>query len=198
MLKNVEQLERRLLAAGMDIDGNGVLEARDVDTLCLGIVHDKLNTPEPYHFESKFEWNGDGIVDIRDLDDYLAEVFNTVRGDTNFDGEVTLADIGHGDTWQAAMKARDTIFGGMGYTEGNLTCDNYDIGPADGDVMLNALGTDRTAPASYFLANEGDLNGDFKFNSEDLVEIFSRGLWQRGIDTEELVDAFIAGYYVES
>ncbi|HDZ19874.1 MAG TPA: PEP-CTERM sorting domain-containing protein [Phycisphaerae bacterium] len=101
-----------------DLDGDGDVDADDIDLFCRGIW------PEPDPFGDPRDFDGDGDVDEDDMI-YLVETFvelqdgsgrlGSKRGDFNLDGLVNGTDL-------ALMK---TAFGqpGMGYADGNANCD---------------------------------------------------------------------------
>ena len=68
-----------------DYNGNGTLEAEDIDIL-TGAIQAGINPPG-------FDLNGDGVLDGTDREVWVNEIRNTYFGDSNLDGEFNSSDF---------------------------------------------------------------------------------------------------------
>ena len=191
----MQRLEHRLPAAGLDIDNSGIVDIADVDMMCFEVLNHQ-NIPTDHHAGEPFDLNGDDVINGADLDHLLAEGFNTIRGDANLDGRIDHDDIGNSEPWRAISGViNDVVHGTVPYSGGNFTCDNYRPGRDDGDMFAEKLNSGRALAADYILANRGDIDGDGRFNSEDLVQLFTLGLYPATVDSDVIVQLFINGNY---
>gem|GEM_PF-701690 len=67
-----------------DLDGSGNLNPGDIDLLTEAI----RSNPDP-----ELDFNGDGTVDVGDLDFFVNELAMTYAGDTNLDGSTNFSDF---------------------------------------------------------------------------------------------------------
>lgn len=75
-----------MLAADLgDIDGNGVVDALDMDLLAAAVRQQST--------ESIFDINEDGTTDRADIDYLVREVLGTLPGDVNLDGAIAFGDF---------------------------------------------------------------------------------------------------------
>jgi hypothetical protein len=68
-----------------DFDGNGVLDAADIDTLSAAVRAGSADT--------KFDLNGDGMVSAADRSTWVNDLRKTYFGDSNLDGEFGSSDF---------------------------------------------------------------------------------------------------------
>ena len=71
-----------------DFDGNGVLNAADIDMLTVELLEGERQN-------DWFDANADGDVDEIDRTAWVAELANTFSGDANLDGEFNSGDLVH-------------------------------------------------------------------------------------------------------
>ena len=114
-----------------DFDGNGVLDAADIDALTAE-VQAGTNTPS-------FDVTGDGTVDSADRNTWISELRNTWIGDSNLDGEFNSSDFvrvftnGKFETGLAANWGEGDWNGDGVFTTGDFvaafTDGGFEIGP---------------------------------------------------------------------
>ncbi len=95
-----------------DFDGNGVLDADDIDLLASE-VRRQTNL-------SSFDLNGDALVDSNDLRTFVDDLRQTYFGDANLDGEFNSSDL------VAVFEAgeyEDDLAGNSGWATGDWTGD---------------------------------------------------------------------------
>ncbi|MFC1757651.1 DNRLRE domain-containing protein [Planctomycetota bacterium] len=68
-----------------DFDGNGLLDAADIDALTAEVIVGSS--------QASFDVTGDGIVDQADRAEWVSNLRNTFLGDSNLDGEFGSADL---------------------------------------------------------------------------------------------------------
>jgi hypothetical protein len=88
-----------------DFDGNGLIDAADIDALCAA-----TQQAEP---EMRFDLTGDSLVSSDDVDYLVENILGTNYGDANLDGEVDGTDWG-------IIQAN--LFQAGGWAEGNFNC----------------------------------------------------------------------------
>jgi len=126
-----------LTPAGLgDFDGDGDVDADDIDLLCANIGGDPAT----------YDLDGDGDVDEDDLlvlietltewDNGVDSGVGTFRGDFNLDGVVDLTDL-------QIMKASFGS-GGHGYAAGNANCDSV-VDLTDLQIMTQSFGSTAAA-----------------------------------------------------
>ena len=76
-------------SASGDFDGNGQIDAADIDLLCAA-TH---AIDPPQEDIARFDQNDDDQLSAEDVDIWLADVANTRRGDADLDGDVDFADF---------------------------------------------------------------------------------------------------------
>ena len=79
------QIVQRMPEINGDYDGNGVLDAIDIDALSEAIRSGKTDT--------EFDINRDGQVDDEDLSTWVVDLKMTYFGDANLDGEFNSGDL---------------------------------------------------------------------------------------------------------
>jgi hypothetical protein len=86
-LEEIEQVRLANLTSLVqgDFDGNGVLDAADIDLLSAGV----RGGENP----SAFDLNGDSLVNIDDLNVWVEQLRGTWFGDANLDGEFNSGDL---------------------------------------------------------------------------------------------------------
>ena len=94
-----------------DVDGNQVVDDRDIDQLCIAT---KLGG------NSAFDLNGDGSVDDGDVKYLIETVLGSVLGDSNLDGIFNSSDFVAVFT---AGEYEDDIPRNSGWAEGDWNCD---------------------------------------------------------------------------
>ena len=79
------------LSAGLvgDFNGDGQISSDDMDLLCAAAHAAALPPAEV----ARFDQNGDDQINAEDIDEWLANVANTKRGDADLDGDVDFADF---------------------------------------------------------------------------------------------------------
>lgn len=194
-----ERFEDRRLAAGFDFTNNGIIDIRDVDSICFAYDnHVREGLPlEFFPDRQKYDVNGDGAFDIRDVDFVLSEQWGTTRGDVNLDGAVDVEDLAQ--VWESNPQWRraedpgyqDGAHEAYGrYSSGNFFCDFEGIRP----LPESLFGLDRGIPAEMFAYFDGDYNTDGVFDSSDIVELYTTG-HAGEVETEELIAMFQMGHY---
>ena len=93
-----------------DLNGDGSIDARDVDHLCAAIAAHELS----------FDLNQDGAVNPRDVDFFVVDLLHTVHGDANLDRTFNSADL---VTVFRAGEYEDAIEDNSGWAEGDWNCD---------------------------------------------------------------------------
>lgn len=131
---------------------------------------------------SRFDINGDGLVNSDDTDIILHVIFHTQYGDANLDGNVDLADLasmatnfgqasnweggdfnGDGDVDLADLSRLASNFGFAGFPEHDLT--------GDGVVDLDDLDRIAMALQLNWEADSLDINGSGFFSNADYIEL---------------------------
>ena len=79
------QIVQRMTAIDGDYDGNGVLNAIDIDTLSEAIRSGSTDT--------EFDLDRNGTVDDEDRTKWVIELKKTYFGDANFDGQFSSSDL---------------------------------------------------------------------------------------------------------
>lgn len=198
-MRQFERLQMRLPAAGLDINDDGILDLADVDLVCFAVGN--WMAPDFAHVEEGWDFDGDGKRGQGDLEAYLDQAFGTVPGDLNLDGVVDPADADE-------LFRRDTRVGdyiasrnagfnpavqpeGLSYSRGNFHCEADWFGGEDEGLFSPAL---HNAAVQLFTARDGDISGNGRFDSSDLVLISQLGQ-AREVPTGELVRIFQLGTY---
>ena len=120
----------RSVQAG-DTNGDGQINADDVDTVCDGIQRGDL----------AFDFNSDRIVDRDDLDYFVESILYTSAGDANVDGQFDTSDLVQ--VLQAG-EYEDGVVGNSTWAEGDWNCDR-EFDTAD---LVAALQTGRYETAA--------------------------------------------------
>ena len=94
-----------------DLDGNGTVDAKDIDLLCLEIRNDSNS--------SMFDLNGDGKVDHGDYTLLMSQI-GALPGDANLDGSFDSRDLVA--VFQSA-EYEDQVTGNSGWADGDWNCD---------------------------------------------------------------------------
>ncbi len=68
-----------------DFDGNGILDAADIDDLTMQSAN-QSNPPA-------YDLNADTLVDGKDIEVWISDLFGSVMGDLNLDGEFNSGDL---------------------------------------------------------------------------------------------------------
>jgi hypothetical protein len=105
-----------------DFDGNGQIDAADIDALCAGI-----DTPAP-----RFDLNADGRVDKDDLDHMIHQILGTSYGDADLNGRFDSSDLVSVFAWG---QYEDETDGNSGWLQGDWNCD----GDFDSSDLVEAL-----------------------------------------------------------
>ncbi len=90
-----------------DADGDQVVNAADIDLVCSSFTSSSNN--------GLVDLNGDGTVDMQDVDFLVQNVLGTQSGDANLDGVVDGQDFGIWNTHRFQS--------GLGWEFGDFTCD---------------------------------------------------------------------------
>ena len=107
-----------------DFDGNGTVDADDIDILC-----DNLNSTDLF-----FDLTGDNLVDELDLDELVLVILGTAYGDANLDKKVDFLDF----------SALSSNFQGTGgWADGNFNCDTL-VDFLDFSTLSSNFGFDGT------------------------------------------------------
>jgi hypothetical protein len=101
-----------------DVSGDGAVDDRDIDQLCIAISFG--GNPE-------FDLNADGNVNKGDFNYLIADILNSVIGDSNLDGRFNSGDL---VTVFRAGEYEDAFARNSGWAEGDWNCDG-DFGTAD-------------------------------------------------------------------
>ena len=72
-----------------DFNGDGQISSDDLDLLCAA-AHAAALPPSEV---ARFDQNGDDQINAEDIDEWLANLANTKRGDADLDGDVDFADF---------------------------------------------------------------------------------------------------------
>ena len=96
-----------------DFDGNGEVNAADIDLLCGAMVGGSTG-------EVEFDITGDGAVDKADMDMLVHDVLQTHYGDADLDGGI--------DTDDAKMMFTNMFQSNTGWETGNFNCDGVTDG----------------------------------------------------------------------
>ena len=115
-----------------DFNGNGVRDVDDIDLLTGGMQSG----------DTKFDLNGDGLVDIADRTKWVEELSNTYYGDANFDGQFNSSDF-------------VVVFGAAKYETGNPA--KWAEGDWNGDGLFNS--TDFVAAFAGAGYEQGERDG---------------------------------------
>ena len=107
-----------------DLDGNGLIDATDIDLLSAAIRGDRT--------DPQYDLNVDGQVDHRDRDFLIQEVLQTNLGDSNLDGVFDLHDLVF--TMQI-NEYNDGILANSGWADGDWNGD----GEFDSDDLVAAF-----------------------------------------------------------
>lgn len=75
--------QSRALAGDINLDGT--LNAKDVEALYSHV--------ENNIYQQRFDVNGDGHLDVADIDHWRKEIFGAIEGDANLDGNVDFSDF---------------------------------------------------------------------------------------------------------
>ena len=112
-----------------DFNGNGSIDAGDLDALATGIANN----------DAAFDLDGDGDADVDDRLVWINDIGNTWAGDSNFDGEfgsgdlVTVFTAGKFETGEAATWAEGDWDGDGVFGTGDLvfafTAGGFELGP---------------------------------------------------------------------
>ena len=94
-----------------DIDGNGRIDAADIDLLCA--VANFGQNPS-------YDLNRDGTVNKEDVDFLIHDILNTVLGDANLDGVFDSSDL---VTVFRAGEYEDRVVRNSGWASGDWNCD---------------------------------------------------------------------------
>ena len=95
-----------------DINRDGVVDAADIDRLCLAIQSDESN--------DEFDLNDDGLVDLLDVDTLVFRELNSTFGDINLDGRFDSSDLVQAF---ASGHYNDEIELNSNWTNGDWNCD---------------------------------------------------------------------------
>jgi hypothetical protein len=94
-----------------DVSGDGVVDARDIDQLCIAIS---------LGGNPIFDLNSDGSVNKGDFDYLIGPILGSVIGDSNLDGRFNSGDL---VTVFRAGEYEDNIVRNSGWSEGDWNCD---------------------------------------------------------------------------
>ncbi len=95
-----------------DLDGDGDVDADDIDTLCLAILDGSTN--------ALFDIDGSGTIDSSDFDAYL-DLIGVLPGDANIDGVVDVTDF---NIWNSnKFTFNDPSAPGVGWATADFNCD---------------------------------------------------------------------------
>ncbi|MCA9215789.1 MAG: hypothetical protein KDB27_22140 [Planctomycetales bacterium] len=126
-------LAAQMTAPNGDFDGNGVLDAADIDALTAAVQAG--NNP------SEFDVNGDGAVDQADRTMWVEVIKNTYFGDSDLDGEFGTRDF---VTVFTAGQYEDTTPGNSSWATGDWNGDG-DFGTPDFVAAFSAGGYEKGA-----------------------------------------------------
>ncbi len=118
-----------------------------------------------------FDYNGDGVIDVADVDLLRAEIkagSNQLTFDVNEDGQVSLDDLNQ------YVESPDILHTWIGDANLDGTFDSSDL------VDLLAQGQYEDAVAMNSTWGSGDFNADGEFDSGDLVAALSGGGYEQG------------------
>ena len=102
-----------------DVNGNGEVETTDIDAVCGAILAGDNDT--------RFDLNGDGVVNVADQRFLVEEIMETTYGDSNFDQIFNSSDFVQVFTFG---EYEDGIAGNSTWAEGDWDCDG-DFGTSD-------------------------------------------------------------------
>ncbi len=139
----------RLGLAG-DFDGNGRVEAEDIDALCAGI---RLGLDDP-----AMDLDRNGTVDRQDLDILVGDILESSLGDANLDGVFNSRDL-----LLVFQAGRFEANGGgtVGWASGDWNCD----GRFDTGDLLAAFQTGEYSPNAVAAALDADRTDALKTSS---------------------------------
>ena len=96
----------------LDLDGNTVLDADDIDLMCLAVANNSAN--------AAFDIDRNGRVDPNDFETFL-DFFDTIPGDANLSGVVDVTDF---NVWNnAKFTSNDPEIIGVGWETADFNCD---------------------------------------------------------------------------
>jgi hypothetical protein len=118
----------RNLPPAADFNGDGQLDATDIDLLCAAIASGE--------FAPEFDLDGNAAVDSADLDYLVRELLHTTYGDANLDGSFDSGDLVF--IFQAGHY-EDNVPANSGWATGDWNCDG-DFTSSDLVVAFQAGG----------------------------------------------------------
>ncbi len=96
-----------------DFDGNGVVDAADVDHMCSALGNGNVG--------SEYDLNGDGTIDAADGQYMITDVMGLLLGDADLNGDVDVSDF---NAWNA-----NKFTSGACHADGDFNFDgNVDVG----------------------------------------------------------------------
>jgi hypothetical protein len=125
-----------------DVDGNGSVNATDVQTVCGGMRQGS----------DAFDYDRDGTLGMSDLDYYVRRIIGTTFGDANLDRRFDSGDLTR--VWQAG-EYEDQVAGNSTWAEGDWNC-NGDFGTSD-IVMAFVYGRYEQVAASAISVSRSDV-----------------------------------------
>jgi hypothetical protein len=101
------------LVGWVDFDGNGVVDAADVDHMCSALGNGNVG--------SEYDLNGDGTIDAADGQYMITDVMGLLLGDADLNGDVDVSDF---NAWNA-----NKFTSGACHADGDFNFDgNVDVG----------------------------------------------------------------------
>ena len=204
---SVESVSRAQIPG--DFDGNGVLDAVDLDLFAIAIVDGPCWA---------CDLNDDGMITFEDRLMWVHELKNTWIGDANLDGQFNSGDFvqvfarGKYETGQDAGWEEGDFNGDMQFTSGDMVAAFADGGyerPLPGDYNRNGLldAGDLDLQAIAIVTDPGnpfyDLNEDGVLDFRDremwVYELKNTWLGDANLDyqfnSSDMVQVFVAGTY---
>ena len=148
-----------------DVDTNLVVDADDIDALYAEIRSGGSR--------STYDVTHDGMVDQNDVDELVLNILQTVFGDTNLDGTVTVGEDG-----QSLLASLGQGLD-LGWRDGDFNGDRRVTASEDGALLLASLTADRAASSQPTdeppAARPGELAWEAVFSLPD--SLLRRSSW---------------------